>query len=253
MMLYLFPFRNRVSVEYRSYLKGVKLSRGLVWKLRNYIWKTAAPGYGYLVTKLIPIKAIRYFFVDRFNQVSRWALNTILRGARSVPTNQMIRYPDKGSWTSYTFSIWAFPEERYPEAIRGYFQFCKDHYKNEGYRCNMLNVGYRVLQDDNSLFSCSSAGNVMTLDPVATGDPGWDGFIEAYNEFCSQMGGALLFNQTKGIKPHQAKEAFGERLQQFAAVRRHSDPDNRLLSEYFAQDFEEPSGQAQATTPGVAG
>ena len=237
MMLYLFPFSDRVTVEYRYYRKNVKSSRGLVWKVRNYVWKNIGPGFSYLVTKLIAIKSVRYWFIDRFNQIVRLILNTFFRGARTVPTAQMIRYPDKAGWTSYTFSIWAFPEECYPEAIRAYFQFCNDHYEKEGYRCNMLNVGYRVLKDDNSLFSYSSNGNVMTLDPVSTGDLGWDDYVEAYNEFCSRLGGVPLFNQTRGIKPRQAKKAFGERLEKFATVRRKADPGNRLLNEYFAQYF----------------
>ena len=237
MMLYLFPFSDRVTVEYRYYRKNVKSSRALVWKVRNYVWKNIGPGFSYLVTKLIAIKSVRYWFIDRFNQIVRLVLNTFLRGALTVPTAQMIRYPDKGGWTSYTFSIWAFPEECYPEAIRAYFQFCNDHYEKEGYRCNMLHVGYRVLKDDNSLFSYSSNGNVMTLDPVSTGDLGWDDFVEAYNEFCSRLGGVPLFNQTRGIKPRQAKKAFGERLDKFATIRRKADPGNRLLNEYFAQYF----------------
>ena len=237
MMLYLFPFGDRVTVEYRCYPEDAQPRSGLVWKVRNYVWRTISPGFSHLVTKLIGVKSVRYWVIDRFNEVLRLVLVTVLSADRTVPTNQIIRYPDAGGWTSYTFSIWAFAEEFYPAAIREYFEFCKAYYAREGYRCNMLSVGYRVLKDDNSLFSYSFDGNVMTLDPVSTGDLGWDDFIGAYNELCSRLGGVPLFNQTKGIKPQQAKKAFLGRLDQFRAIRRKADPGNRLLNDYFAQYF----------------
>lgn len=99
----------------------------------------------------------------------------------------------------------------------------------------MLNVAYRILEDDSSLFSYSSSGNVMTLDPVSTGDPGWTDFITAYNEFCSNLGGVPLFNQTRGITPEQARKAFGTRLQEFESYRKKYDPTNRLLNQYFCE------------------
>ena len=74
----------------------------------------------------------------------------------------------------------------------------------------------------------------MTLDPVSTADPGWEDFLVAYNEFSSQHGGVPLFNQTKSITPAQARLAFGDRLDRFNKVRKEYDPDDRLLSAYFA-------------------
>ena len=75
----------------------------------------------------------------------------------------------------------------------------------------------------------------MTLDPVTTGDLGWDDFIGAYSELCSRLGGVPLFTQTNGIKPQQAKKALLGRLDQFRAIRRKADPGNRLLNDDFAQ------------------
>ena len=40
----------------------------------------------------------------------------------------------------------------------------------------MLYVGYRITKDQNSLLSYSWDGNVMTIDPVSTANPGWDEF-----------------------------------------------------------------------------
>ena len=203
MMLYLFPFLNEIAVEFRKYEAAGRTSGKVLWDLRNWTWKTLAPGLGYLLTKLVPCKKLRYKLVDIFNNKVQVVMERILkRPSGTSATDQIIRYPDESDWTRYTFSIWAFPEEKYAEIVKAYFDFCKDYYQEHGYRCNMLNVAYRILKDDSSLFSYSSDGNVMTLDPVSTGDPGWADFIAAYNEFCSDLGGVPLFNQTRGITPH---------------------------------------------------
>ena len=36
----------------------------------------------------------------------------------------------------------------------------------------------------------------MTIDPVSTGNPGWNVFIDAYNQFCSDRNGKPVLNQT---------------------------------------------------------
>ena len=45
------------------------------------------------------------------------------------------------------------------------------HERRTGFRPNMLHVGYRIEQDDSSLFSYTYAGRVLTIDPVSTASP----------------------------------------------------------------------------------
>jgi len=248
MMFYFFQFLNEIVVEFRKYIdKNTTQPTGTwQWKLRNWTWKNLAPGVGYILTRFIPFKPLRYKLVDLFNRKVQLVLERILKSPSGTSaTDQIIRYPHQSTWTKYTFSIWAFPEEKYPEILPAYFQFCRNYYQQHGYRCNMLNVAYRILKDDSSLFSYSSAGNVMTLDPVSTGDLGWEDFITAYNEFCSNLGGVPLFNQTRGITPSQARTAFGSRIDKFEAYRQQYDPDNRLLNQYFREHLT-PSAPYQA-------
>jgi FAD/FMN-containing dehydrogenase len=114
-----------------------------------------------------------------------------------------------------------------------HFQFCQQYYKATGYRTNMLYVGYYIAKDQNSLLSYSYDGNVMTLDPISTANPGWSDFLTAYNQFCSDGGGIPLPNQTFGITPAQYQKALGARLATFAAARQQYDPTGRLLNPYF--------------------
>ena len=234
MMFFLMPFLDRVIVEYRQYHAGetAKPNR-TVWRFRNWMWKTVSPGYGALVTKLMPVKSARYFLIDWFNYWVQRAMGLLLSSPNTSAADQIIRYPERAGLSAYTFSIWAFPEEDYPTILAAYYRFCRDYYRDSGYRCNLANVGYRIAQDPSSLFSYSTDGTVMTLDPVSTGDPGWNAFLDAYNDFCSEHGGVPLFNQTRGIRPDHARRAFGARLDQFEEVRRRYDPENRLLNDYF--------------------
>lgn len=235
MMLYLFPFLNAITVEFRDYQQHGHPSNRWVWKLRNWVWSKGAPAFGYYVTKLIPVKFIRYGIINVFNRFLKLVLTRVLRSRNTHPADQTIRYPEKSGRSKYTFSIWAFPERDYPDVLRAYFRFCRDHYKSKGYRCNLLNVGYRINRDDNALFSYSFEGTVMTVDPVSTGGPGWEDFLRAYNDFCSERGGVPLFNQTWGIEPQQARKAFGDRIRRFNDYRRQFDPTNRLLTDYFRE------------------
>jgi len=158
---------------------------------------------------------------------------SVVRGKNTIPTDKMLRYPEKAANNKFTFSIWTFPEEEYPRILRDYFQFCRGYHRTTGYRCNMLDAGYRVNEDTSSLFSYSYSGTVLTIDPVSTVNPGWEEFLAAYNEFCSQQGGVPLFNQTNLLTRQQVDRAFGDRLNTFKDYQNHFDPTGRLLNDYF--------------------
>jgi len=236
MMLYMFPFIGKVVVEYREYVEGKVTSRWQWW-LRNFVWATFAPFYAALLTKLLP-RPIRYFFLNCFGRLNVITLAWLVKGGHTSPTDQIIRYPKKPGMASYTFSIWTFPESEYPQSIRAYFKFCQDYAKQHGFRPNLLSVGYRVPQDTHSLFSYTARETSMTLDPVSTGDAGWEAFLDAYNEFSIQHKGIPLFNQSPRLTPAQAKQALGPQIQEFQDFRRRYDPTDRLYTDWFRGLFE---------------
>ncbi|MCX8472462.1 MAG: FAD-binding protein [Sediminibacterium sp.] len=241
-MYYLYPFENKITVEYRQYnhqqdLKNDPKYNTSLWKIRNHLWKKTEPYLGQWVERFVPFKWLRYKIVDVFNSIVRIGITQFLKSDITQAMDQTIRYPDVADIHRYTFSLWAFPEERYPEIVSAYFKFCHDYYKKTGYRTNLLNVGYRISFDQQSLFSYSWNGNVMTVDPVSTGNKGWREFLVHYNEFCSNLGGTPMFNQTWGVTRIQAEKAFGERLDVFKKIRQEFDPQNRFLNNYFKGIF----------------
>ncbi len=242
MMFYIFPFDNLITVEFRHYNpKASGLPNRTAWPLRNYMWATAGPLFCAQVEANIADKDIRYGVINGFCALWRFKLENLVSSDYTIATGQIIRYPTVAGDSRYTFSLSAFPEDSYAAALTDYFAFCKQYYAQQGYRTNMLNVGYWIAKDQSSLLSYSYDSGVMTIDPVSTGNPGWPEFLTAYNQFCAQHGGIPLFNQTDGITPQQARQALGERLTNFAAARRSYDPDGRLLNAYFRDMLGEPN------------
>jgi FAD/FMN-containing dehydrogenase len=234
MMFYIFPFDNLITIEFRKYnVNASGEPNRHAWALRNYIWGTAGPRLGHDIEQNISIPSVRYSVIDGFSAMWRFKLENLVRSDYTIPTDQIIRYPATSDDSRYTFSLFAFPEEQYPEALTDFFHFCRDYKEKHGYRSNVVYVGYRIAKDQNALLSYSYDGTVMTIDPVSTGNPGWKPFLEAYNQFCSDRGGLPLLNQTFGVTPSIARKAFGDRLKKFEDTRKGYDPQNRLLNDYF--------------------
>lgn len=246
-MYYLFPFEDLITVEFRHYNPSASDEPNRhIWPLRNYMWATAGPAFCSQVEANIPLPAIRYKVIDGFCALWRFKLENLVKSENTVATDQIISYPPVAGASRYTFSLWAFPEELFPTVLPAYCQFARDYFHQTGYRNNMLYVGYRILKDRQSLLSYSYDGNVMTIDPVSTANPGWQPFLSAYNQFCSDHGGIPLPNQTPQLTRPQIEKALGARWQAFAEARQAFDPGNRLLNAYFADLLGLAANAAQA-------
>ena len=234
MMYYMFPFADKITVEFRRHNPSATGEPNCTaWAVRNHIWGTSGPKLGHEVEQNVPIPAIRYDIIDAFNASWRLTLEGIVSSDYTWPPDQIIDYPPVSDDHRYTFSLFAFLEEGFPATIKDFYKFCNDYYQQKGYRSNLLYVGYRIARDQQSLLSYSYHGNVMTLDPVSTSNPGWDEYLVAYNQFCSDRNGVPLFNQTANLTPEIMKKAVGDRLQILADLRKHYDPSDRLLNEFF--------------------
>ncbi|MBK8259663.1 MAG: FAD-binding oxidoreductase [Polyangiaceae bacterium] len=238
MFMYITPFIGRITVERRKYIEGsVPAPENWRWRVRNYFWKNVAPYVGYWSSRYMAWTWFRHFMQNSLNRFQTGVMDRLIFG-RTSPTDQMIRFDESGGRRKYGFSIWAFPEEKFPKLMREYFEFNIEYYKRTGYRCDMLNVGYRISQDDSNFFSYSHDGPVMTVDPVSSGNDGWYEYLAAYNEWCIQHGGKPLFSQSRFLTPRQARMAFGSRIDEFNKIRRQWDPENRLLNQFYAGVFE---------------
>ena len=236
MMYYLFPFANKITVEFRKYNPGATGEPNrAAWALRNHIWGTSGPQLGHSVEQNVSVPAIRYSIIDTFNAAWRLQLENIVTSDYTLPPDQIIEYPPVSNDSRYTFSLFAFPEDQFPAALTDFFKFCNDYYTQHGYRSNLLYVGYRISQDDKALLSYAYDETVMTIDPVSTANPGWEDFLTAYNQFCSDRNGVPLMNQTPLLDPGILKKAYGDKLTVLATARKQYDPQDRLLNTYFRE------------------
>jgi hypothetical protein len=233
-MYYIFPFVDKITVEFRKYNPGAtgEPNRS-AWALRNHLWGTTGPKLGHDIERKISIPSVRYGVIDSFGAVWRFQLEELVKSPNTIPGDQIIEYPPVSDDSRYTFSLFAFAEKDFPKILGEFFQFSKDYYKQKGYRTNLLYVGYRILRDQKALLSYSWDENILTIDPVSTANPGWQDYLVAYNQFCAERNGKPLLNQTPKLTPEIVKKAFGDRWKIFADTRRQFDPNGRLLNEYF--------------------
>jgi FAD/FMN-containing dehydrogenase len=234
MMYYFFPFENKITVEFRKYNPDATGEPNrTAWALRNHIWGTAGPKLGHDVEKTFHDPAVRYGIIDKFNAAWRFQLENLVVSDNTVPSDEIIEYPPVANDSRYTFSFFAFDESSYPRVLAEFFKFAKDYYQQKGYRSNLLYVGYSILQDQNAMLSYSWDGDVMTIDPVSTGSTGWNDFLSAYNQFCSDRDGKPILNQTFGLNSAIVQKAFGDRWETIGSTRKTFDPEGRLLNDYF--------------------
>ncbi len=246
-MMYINPYIETIVVELRRYRDDPDAGPPTrwQWRTRNLVWKKVAPYFSYLMKTYVRSAALRYAFINWFYRIVDLMIWVLVRGKNTCATDQMIRYPEVGDRSRYIFSIWAFPEERYAATLKAYFDWVLAYYQKTGYRPDMTHVGYRIHRDDSSLFSYSYRGNVLTIDPVSTGNEGWDEFLKAYNQWCSDHDGVPLFNQTNHLTREQVHKAFGGRVNVLERWRRRYDPHDRLLNDYFRELFTRRRAEAE--------
>ncbi|HEY3626315.1 MAG TPA: FAD-binding oxidoreductase [Terracidiphilus sp.] len=233
-MFYMFPFVDKITVEFRKHNPGATGEPNhFAWQSRNETWGTVGPKVGFHLEESCSIPTIRYGMIDALHAAWRSQLETIVCADYTIPPDQIIDYPLVSNDSRYTFSLFAFPADEYPAAITDFYKFCNDYYSQKGYRSNLLYVGYSIAQDQKSLLSYSHDGPVMTIDPVSTANPGWDAFIDAYNQFCIARNARPLPNQTPGLTAAMLRNAYGDKLTVLENTRKQYDPNDRLLNNYF--------------------
>jgi FAD binding domain-containing protein/D-arabinono-1,4-lactone oxidase len=234
LMMYIYPFSEKVMVEERRELPGVKPTSSGRWWLRNAFWRRLGPMFTILIARGAPSRAIEHRVRSVYDYlICRWTC-MIVGGKSTTPHLQIIRHQEKPGPYKFVFSMWSFDEAQFFETLNAYCRFCRDYAERTGFRCDLPAVGYRMVQDKNALLSFAHDAPAMSIDPVSTGGPGWDEFLKAFNEFSSAHNGHPLFNQTKHLTPEQVAKAYGKRWAEFAQARSARDPGNRLLSSYFA-------------------
>ena len=236
MMYYIFPFEDRITVEFREYQPDLSPSPNrTAWFLRNLGWASLAPRVAH-ADNFLP-QPFRNALLTASDIAWRGTLEQFVDEDHTVPPDQIISYPRQSDLGRYTFSFCAFRDEQFPQVLAEFVAFVQRYDAQYGYRPNMSAVGYRIAQDQQSQLSYAYDGGIMTIDPVSTGDAGWKEFLAEYNAFCVDRNGIPTLNQTFGLTRSMVDKAFGSRLDAVREQRRLYDPGGRLLNDYFRTLF----------------
>ena len=232
--LHISPFNDRIIVERRTLDETASMHRSGIWQIRNSVMRNVMPAFGATVGSVLAAPGVRSAVVSGVHRALRATLDRAARGVVMYAHEWLRDLPPEAWKSRYTYSLWAFPQSDFPRRLAEYFTFCKAHYKEHRYRCNVVSGASRLHQDRGSLFSVSHSGAMFTLEPSSTGDKGWDDFLIDFNDFASALGGTPTFNQTRALQPEHVTKAFGDRAKLFRALRQRADPLNRLRNSYFA-------------------
>ena len=77
---------------------------------------------------------VRYAMINGLYRGLYRSSTLLMRGGYTYAPDQTIRYPEQSNASRYTFSIWAFPEERYTHTLREYFRWAQGYLAATGFR-----------------------------------------------------------------------------------------------------------------------
>lgn len=231
--LYLMPFRDHVYFELRKHADGGDKGKRYAWRLKDWAVYTALPGAAKSLARAVPIRQLRYPLIDSLSEVTQSIASLSAMKTGSNATEQSGRFRSLGRGR-FSYCTWAFPATEFAALVPSYKLFCKEHYAETGFRCDMPTVGFRLNRDRSALLSPSFDGPMFTLSALSTQTEGWEEFAFDFAEFAIRHKGVPFFNQTKHATAECVSQRYGSRLTFFNKVRQELDPHDRLLNQYFA-------------------
>ena len=135
------------------------------------------------------------------------------------------------------YSTWCFPAMDFSLVVKAYVEFCQRTLRENGYRCDMPAVGFRVSKDSSALLSPSFDEPMFALQTVSTQRSGWDDFVIDLALFAERWAGVPLFSQSRAFRAEHAVQTYGSRIEFFTRIRNQLDPEKRLLNPFLAQCF----------------
>jgi FAD/FMN-containing dehydrogenase len=152
--------------------------------------------------------------------------------------DKTINYSKTPQSARYAFTFWAFPRAEYVKNLKDYVKWADAYHKRTGFRCNMPLGSYFIRKDRSSLLSYTWDGDIISLDPIhAPSDrepDAWPTFLKAFNEWAHQRGGLPLLNQSPFVTKQHVVDAYGERWKKLGDWLRVSDPERRMVNDFFA-------------------
>ncbi len=233
---YLMPHNDKVYLDVRRYSVKTAKALNMPWRFKDWSENKLLPRVFKLLRGVVPFAAVRYRLTDAISDATHGFLKGRLIG---TGTNAMAgsQWPRHGSTPKLFYSTWCFPAAEASVVIPAYVEFCKTYFADSGYRCDMPAVGYRVLQNADSLLSPAFDESMIALQTMSTREAGWEDFVIDLAEFAQQCGAIPIFSQSRSMQVDHTRQAYSGRIEFFGQMRRRLDPDGKFLNPYFARYF----------------
>ncbi len=232
---YLLPHRNRVYVDLRRYDTDSGNAYDTPWKFKDWGESTVLPHVFRSLNRVVPIPSVRYRLIDSISAATHGIVNTkLVNHGNNVAASGRRR---RNSQSKLLYSTWCFPATDFSVVIKAYVEFCQRTLQENGYRCDMPAVGFRVSKDPSALLSPSFDEPMFALQTVSTQRAGWDDFVIDLAHFAERWGGTPLFSQSRAFRAEHAQQTYASRLDFFKKIRHQMDPEKRLLNPFLAQCF----------------
>jgi len=230
---YLLPFRNRVYLDLRRYDESAAIGGRLPWRIKDWGESTVLPRVLKSLNRIVPVSGVRYRLIDEISQFTQGVVNNRMVSHGSNSATQSVG----GGSGRLHYSTWLFPAADFAVVVQAYRDFCLRVHEQDGFRCDMPTLGYRLNRDRSALLSPAFDEPMIALRAMSTQAAGWEDFAIDFAEFAQHWGGLPLFNQSRSLDPQYARDNFGSRLDFFRKMRRRLDPDNRLMNPFLSQYF----------------
>lgn len=232
---YLMPHRDRVYVDVRRYDVEGGSAYGAPWKFKDWGESTVLPHVFRSLNRVMPIPSVRYRLIDGISAATQGIVNSKLvnHGSNVAASGRRRRHKQN----KLLYSTWCFPATDFSLVVKTYVEFCQRTFTENGYRCDMPAVGFRVSRDSSALLSPSFDEPMFALQTVSTQRTGWDDFVIDLALFAERWGGVPLFSQSRAFRAEHAMQTYGSRIEFFTRIRNQLDPEKRLLNPFLAQCF----------------
>ena len=165
-----------------------------------------------------------------------------LRGSEFTinPNDRGIMYAEHDP--DFEFHDWAFPEAKWPGMVRAYRKLLERFRAEHDFLITLPTIVYFIKKDGNSLLSRSRNSDMVVVDPEHHDprDVKWKLFRKAFGELAIQHGGIPHINKTvEAALLWYAKACDQDALRQYLDLRKHFDPRDMFLNEFFGEMFRE--------------
>jgi hypothetical protein len=228
------PFSDAVYLDLRRFDIGRQAKASIPWKIKDWGESTVLPNVFKSLHRVIPAPGVRFRIIDELSKLTQGLVSNGMASSGSTATAQS---GGRDLPRSMQYCTWFFPAADFSIVIQAYKDFCQRIWDENGFRCDMPTVGYRLSRDRSAVLSPSFDEPMIALRAMSTQAKGWDDFVIDFSDFAKNWGATPVFNQTREVEPAYAKDIFRKRLEYFRRARRQIDPEQRMMNPFLSQYF----------------